>query len=67
MILAGDFNSNVVDFQQNKKAQNFVNLMFQFGLVPTTNSVLLNLPTTRNQEFFRAGEVSQNKSTLINI
>ena len=37
MILAGDFNINVLDFEQNKKVQNFVNLMFQFGLVPTIN------------------------------
>ena len=37
MILAGDFNINVLDFEQNKKVQNFVNLMFQFGLIPTIN------------------------------
>ena len=37
VILAGDFNINVLDFEQNKKVQNFVNLMFQFGLVPTIN------------------------------
>ena len=37
MILAGDFNINVLDFEKNKKVQNFVNLMFQFGLVPTIN------------------------------
>ena len=36
MILA-DLNINVQDFEQNKKAQNFVNLMLQFGLVPTIN------------------------------
>ena len=37
MILAGDFNMNVLDFEQNKKVQNVVNLKFQFGLVPTIN------------------------------
>ena len=37
MILAGDFNINLLEFEQNKKVQNFVNLMFQFGLVPTIN------------------------------
>ena len=36
MILA-DLNINVLDFEQSKKAQNFVNLMLQFGLVPTIN------------------------------
>ena len=37
VILAGDFNINVLDFEQNRKVQNFVNLMFHFGLVPTIN------------------------------
>ena len=37
VILAGDFNINVLDFEQNKKAQNFVNSMLQFGLLPTIN------------------------------
>ena len=35
--LMGDFNINLLHFEQNKKVQNFINLMFQFGLVPTTN------------------------------
>ena len=35
--MAGDFNINLLHFEQNKKVQNFINLMFQFGLVPTTN------------------------------
>ena len=37
VILARDFNINVLEIEQNKKVQNFVNLMFQFGLVPTIN------------------------------
>ena len=37
MVLAGDFNINMLGFEQNKKVQNFVNLTFQFGLVPTIN------------------------------
>ena len=37
MVLAGNFNINVLDFEQNKKVQNFINSMFQFGLVPTIN------------------------------
>ena len=35
VILAVGFNINVLVFEQNKKVQNFANLMFQFGLVPT--------------------------------
>ena len=37
VILAGNFDINVLEFEQNKKVQNFFNLMFQFGLVPTIN------------------------------
>ena len=37
VILAGDFNINVLELEQNKKVQNFVYLMFQFGLVPSIN------------------------------
>ena len=37
MLLAGDFSINLHRFEQNKKFQNVINLMFQFGLVPTTN------------------------------
>ena len=37
MILARDFNINVLNFEQDKKVQNFVNLMFQFDLVSTIN------------------------------
>ena len=37
ILLAGDFNINLFQFEQNKTFQNFIALMFQFGLVPTTN------------------------------
>ena len=36
-LLAGDFNVTLLDFKQNKKVQTFINLMFQFGLVSTSN------------------------------
>ena len=37
ILLAGDFDIKLLHFELNKKIQNFINLMFQFGLVPTTN------------------------------
>ena len=37
MILIGDFNVNLLDFEKNKRVQSFVNLMFQFGMIPTIN------------------------------
>ena len=37
VILAGDFNINLLNFDTNKKVQNFLNLMFRFGMIPTIN------------------------------
>ena len=37
IILAGDFNINLLDFDANKKVQNFVNLMFRSGMIPAIN------------------------------
>ena len=34
ILLAGDLNINLLDFDANKKNQNFVNLMFRFGMIP---------------------------------
>ena len=36
-FLAGDFNTNLLDFETNKKVQNFVNLIFEFSMTPTIN------------------------------
>ena len=30
---------NLLHFEQNKKVQDFINLMFQSGFVPTTNKL----------------------------
>ena len=43
IILAGDFNITLLDFDANKKVQNFVNLMFRFGMIPTINKPMLGL------------------------
>ena len=37
VILIGDFNMNLLDFDKNKRVQSFVNLMFRFGMIPTIN------------------------------
>ena len=36
-FLAGNFNINFLDFETNKKFQSFVNLMFEFTMIPTIN------------------------------
>ena len=35
--MVGDFNINILDFNESKIVQNFVNLMFRHGLIPTIN------------------------------
>ena len=37
VILIGDFNISLLDFDKNKRVQSFLNLMFQFGMIPTIN------------------------------
>ena len=32
--MAGDFSMNLVDFEQNKKGQNFLNIMFDHSIMP---------------------------------
>ena len=37
VILIGNFNICLLDFDKNKRVQSFLNLMFQFGMIPTIN------------------------------
>ena len=48
-LLGGDFNINLLHFSHNKKAQDFVNLLFWFSIVSTTNK-----PTRVNIDFITA-------------
>ena len=36
-ILAGDFNINALDYEQNKEGQSFFNLIYQCNMIPTIN------------------------------
>ena len=36
-ILAGDFNINALDYEQNKKVQSFINLMYRYSMITTIN------------------------------
>ena len=37
VIMAGNFNTNLFDFKQNKKLQNFVNIMFGHSMIAIIN------------------------------
>ena len=34
-VIAGDFNLNLFDYEENMKVRDFVNLMFSFGMIST--------------------------------
>ena len=36
-FLTGDFNINLLDFETNKRVESFVNLIFEFSMIPTIN------------------------------
>ena len=40
VVMAGNFNMNLLDFEQNKKVQNFLNIIFGHSLV-----LVINKPT----------------------
>ena len=37
ILITGDFNINLLDYENNKKVQSFVNLVFRCGIVPIIN------------------------------
>ena len=52
VIIAYDFNVNLVDFQENKKVQNFLNSLFGHSMMPVINKstrVTKNTATAINQ------------------
>ena len=52
LYLIGDFNLNLLDYSTNTKVKNFINLLFQHGLMP-----LINKPT----------RVTRRSATLIDL
>ena len=40
MVLIGDFNIDLLDFDKNKRVQSFANLMFRFGMIPAKDIIL---------------------------
>ena len=49
--MAGNFNMNLLDFEQNKKVQHFLNIMFGHSIMPAINKptrITENTATTIN-------------------
>ena len=59
IILAGDFNINLIDFDGNKKLQIFVNLVFCFGMVLVNKPMRVTEQTGSAIGHFIANSITQ--------
>ena len=68
LVLTGDFNINVLDFNESKMVQSFVNLMFWHGLFPTINKptrVIRNTATAIDHTITNSVRNAEFKSGII--
>ena len=68
VLITGDFDINLLDFENNKKVQSFVNLMFPCGMVPVINKptrVTRYTVTAINHVFTNSNINTEIKSAVI--
>ena len=68
LIMAGDFNMNLFDFKQNKKVQNFLNIMFGHSMMPVINKqtrVTKNTATAIGHIFINSVTITKLKTVII--
>ena len=53
VILMVDFNINLLEFDKNKRVQSFLNLMFQFSMIPTASDNIFTNIIMDNTEIKR--------------
>ena len=58
-ILAGDFNTNLIDFDAKEKLQVFVNLMFCFGIIPVNKLTRITEQTASAIDHFITNSITQ--------
>ena len=66
--MAGDFNMNLLDFEQNKKVQNFLNIMFGHSMMPVINKpthVNKNTATAIDHIFINSVTTTKFKTGII--
>ena len=66
--MAGNFNMNLLDFEQNKKVQNFLNIMFGHSMIPVINKptrVTKNTATAIDNIFINSVTTSKFKTGII--
>ena len=68
VIVAGDFNMNLLDFEQNKKVQYFLNIMFGHSMMPVINKltrVTKNTATAIDHIFINSVTTTKFKTGII--
>ena len=66
--MAGDFNMNLLDFKQNKKVQNFLNIMFDHSMMSVINKptrVTKNTATAIDHIFINSVTTTKFKTGII--
>ena len=66
--MAGDFNMNLLDFEQNKKVQHFLKIMFGYSMMPVINKptrVTKNTATAIYHIFINSVTASKFKTGII--
>ena len=66
--MADDFNMNLLDFKQNKKVQNFLNIMFGHSMMPVINKptrVTKNTATAIDHIFINSVTTTKFKTGII--
>ena len=69
-IMDGDFSMNMRDFEQNKKVQNFLNIMFGHSMMPFINKptrVTKNTATGINHIFINSVTTTKFKTGIIKL
>ena len=70
VIMAGDFNMNLLDFEQNKKVQNFLNIMFGHSMMPVINKpthVNKNTATAVDHIFINSVTTTKFKTEILTL
>ena len=57
VVLAGNLNLNVLDFENNKKVENFISLMFYYDMILTTNKPAQVTANTATRFFANVGPI----------
>ena len=61
IVLAGNFNLNLLDFENNRKVQDFINLMFRYGMIPTMSHIITNVTKDTNFKVNKSVYIARSK------